>query len=77
MSAITQACRYEPQVNWIYHELARHYGAVVIPARPYKPRDKANRDGSCAGSRREEFPEIIRRVTSPLGRRSPRRALTA
>jgi transposase len=40
-SAITQACRYEPQVNRTYQDLAGHYGAVVIPARPYKPRDKA------------------------------------
>jgi hypothetical protein len=24
-----------------YHELATHYWTVVIPARPYKPRDKA------------------------------------
>ncbi len=40
-SAITQACRYEPVVNRTYQDLASHYGAVVIPARPYKPRDKA------------------------------------
>jgi len=40
-SAITHACRYEPGVNRTYQDLASHYGAVVIPARPYKPRDKA------------------------------------
>lgn len=40
-SAITQACRYEPVVNRTYQDLASHYGAVVIPARPYRPRDKA------------------------------------
>jgi transposase len=40
-SGVTRACRYEPQVNRTYQELAGHYGAVVIPARPYKPRDKA------------------------------------
>ena len=28
-------------LNPTYAELAEHYGAVVIPARPYKPRDKA------------------------------------
>ena len=39
--AITQSCRYEPGVNRTYQELASHYGAVVIPARPRKPRDKA------------------------------------
>jgi len=40
-SAITQSCRYEPGVNRSYQELATHYGAVVVPARPAKPRDKA------------------------------------
>ena len=40
-SAITRPCRYEPEVNRTYADLAAHYGAVVIPARPRKPRDKA------------------------------------
>ena len=40
-SAIAQPCRYEPGVNRTYQELAVHYGAVVVPARPAKPRDKA------------------------------------
>lgn len=40
-SAVTRPCRYEPGVNRSYQELARHYGAVVIPARPGKAKDKA------------------------------------
>ena len=40
-SAITRPCRYEAGVNRTYEDLAAHYGAVVIPARPRKPRDKA------------------------------------
>jgi transposase len=40
-SAVTGPCRYEPEVNRTYREMATHYGAVVIPARAYKPRDKA------------------------------------
>jgi len=40
-SAITRPCRYEPGVNRSYQDLAAHYGAVVIPARPGKARDKA------------------------------------
>jgi transposase len=40
-SAITRSCRYEPGVNRSYRELATHYDAVVIPARPAKPKDKA------------------------------------
>jgi transposase len=39
-SGITTASRYEPEINRTYAELARHYGAVVIPARPATPTDK-------------------------------------
>jgi transposase len=40
-SGVTRACRYEPDLNPTYHEMARYYGTAVIPARPRKPRDKA------------------------------------
>jgi hypothetical protein len=30
-----------PDLNRTYHEMAQHYGIAVLPARPYKPRDKA------------------------------------
>lgn len=40
-TGITKACRYEPELNPTYAELARHYGVAVIPARVRKPRDKA------------------------------------
>jgi len=39
--AIVKACRYDPQVNRTYSEMAAHYGTAVLPARPRKPRDKA------------------------------------
>ena len=40
-SGITKACFYEPVVNRTYSDLANHYDTAVVPARPYKPRDKA------------------------------------
>ncbi len=40
-AAVTQACRYEPLINRTYDDLAAHYGCAILPARPYKPRDKA------------------------------------
>jgi len=40
-SGITRACFYEPMVNRTYAAMAAHYGTAVIPARPYKPRDKS------------------------------------
>ena len=39
-AGITKACFHEPTVNRTYADLARHYGTAIVPARPYKPRDK-------------------------------------
>jgi transposase len=40
-SGVTKACRYEPDVNPTYANMASYYGIAVIPARPKKPKDKA------------------------------------
>jgi transposase len=40
-TAVTRACRYDPDLNPTYQEMAIHYGVGVVPARPYKARDKA------------------------------------
>ena len=40
-AGITKACFFEPTVNRTYADMASHYGTAVVPARPYKPRDKA------------------------------------
>lgn len=40
-SAVTQANRYEPELNERYHQMARHYNTAVMPARSRKPKDKA------------------------------------
>ena len=39
-SAVTKACNYEPLINETYNDLAQHYGTVVLPTRPAKPKDK-------------------------------------
>jgi transposase len=40
-AGVKKACRYEPDINPSYQELAEHYGVAVLPARAGKPRDKA------------------------------------
>jgi len=40
-AGVIRAHRYEPILNASYAELAAHYSCAIIPARPYKPRDKA------------------------------------
>jgi transposase len=37
---VTSPCRYEPDVNLTYADLAIHYGTVILPTRTYAPRDK-------------------------------------
>ncbi len=38
---VTRADRYEPELQRSYEEMAAHYRCVVIPARPYRPKDKS------------------------------------
>ena len=40
-SGVSKVCRYEPDINPTYHDLANYYQTVVLPARVRKPRDKA------------------------------------
>jgi transposase len=40
-TGVTHPCRYEPDINPTYLELAEHYGCAVIPTRTGKPKDKA------------------------------------
>jgi transposase len=40
-SGVAKACKYEPELNPTYADMAQHYGCAVVPARPRKPKDKA------------------------------------
>jgi transposase len=40
-SGVSRPCRYEPELNPTYQDLAMHYGVAVVPARVRRPRDKA------------------------------------
>lgn len=40
-SAVRKTHRYEPDLNPAYQQLAAHYQIAIVPARPYKPKDKA------------------------------------
>ena len=65
-SGVSRACRYDPEANPAYLQWANHYGTVVIPARPYKPKDKAKVENAVqvversvlAPIRNEEFTSI-------------------
>ena len=40
---------YTPKLNTVYHEMAEHYGAAIIPARVRKPKDKPGAEGNVGG----------------------------
>jgi transposase len=40
-SAVRKVHRYDPDINPSYQQLAAHYQCAIVPARPYKPKDKA------------------------------------
>lgn len=45
-SAISKTCRYEPDINPTYADFIDYYGTAVLPARPYKPKDKAKAENA-------------------------------
>ena len=45
-SGVSRACRYDPDINPTYLEMAQHYGTAIMPTRKRKPRDKAKVESS-------------------------------
>jgi transposase len=44
-SAVSKSSRYEPVINETFADFAEHYSTVVLPARAYRPKDKALVEG--------------------------------
>ncbi len=40
-TGVTNGNKYEPDINPEYADFARHYGTVILPARPHSAKDKA------------------------------------
>lgn len=40
-SAVSKSSKYEPTLNETFLDFAEHYGTAILPARAYRPRDKA------------------------------------
>jgi transposase len=40
-SAVTRSSKYEPTLNETFADFASHYGTTILPARAFRPRDKA------------------------------------
>jgi transposase len=53
-TGVTKAHRYDPDLNPTYYNFALHCGFGIVPAWPYKPRDKAS------AARKEVAKEVVR-----------------
>ena len=60
-SAVTKSSKYEAILNEDFAAFAEHYGCTVIPARAYKPRDKALVEGAVKLIYRSIYPKIQER----------------
>ena len=60
-SAVTKSSKYEALLNEDFAAFAEHYGCTVIPARAYKPRDKALVEGAVKLIYRSIYPKIQER----------------
>ena len=45
-SAVKKSSKYEPVLNETFADFAEHYGTTILPARAYRPRDKALVEGA-------------------------------
>ena len=45
-TAVSKCHLYDPDLNPNYTEMARHYETAIVPARPYRPKDKALVEGA-------------------------------
>lgn len=61
-SGVSRACRYDPEVNWTYAELAAHYNTAVLPTRVRKPQDKAKVEAGVQGVERRILAKLRNRT---------------
>ena len=45
-SAVIKSCKYEPTLNEAFEDFADHYQFTILPARSYRPKDKALVEGA-------------------------------
>jgi transposase len=78
-TGVSRACRYEPDLNPTYQEMASHYGTVVIPARAGKPKDKAKVEASVQHAERRIIAKLRNQTFFSLDElnRAIRKALKA
>ena len=60
-AAVIKPDRHDPGLNRTYAEMAEYYGTAILPARPYRPKDKAKAEVAVQVSQRW----IVARLSIP------------
>jgi hypothetical protein len=60
-AAVDKAHWYDPEVNPGFVDFANHWGFAVIPARPYRPRDKGGNESAIGVIQRQFYQEVRNR----------------
>lgn len=61
-AAVSQAHWYDPEVNPAFVDFANHWGFAVIPARPFRPRDKGGNESGIGVVQRQFYQEVRNRT---------------
>jgi transposase len=61
-AGVKSAHRYDPDINPTYCDYSNHQGFAVLPARPYRPRDKACVEATIGAIQRGFFQEVRNRA---------------
>ncbi len=65
-SAVTKSSRYEPAINDTFADFAEHYNTAVLPARAYRPKDKALVEGMVKIIYRTIYTHVTQKVHTSL-----------
>jgi hypothetical protein len=60
-AAVDKAHWYDPDVNPTFVDFANHWGFAVIPARPYRPRDKGANESAIGVVQKQFYQEVRER----------------
>ena len=66
-SAVIKSNRYEPKLNENFEAFADYYGMTVLPARAYKPKDKALVEGAVKIAYQRIFAALPKEPATSLG----------
>jgi len=66
-TAVSKPCRYDPEVNRTYQELAEHYNTAVLPTRSRKPKDKAKAEAAVQNAERRVLAALRNAQFQSLG----------